>query len=349
MSRREAAIHSNRVLLPEEEAFISRRKFLQLSAGAFVGATLLGVADCSSQGQGGSNYPSQNITYTIPFDAGGESDLTARIQQKPLKDVLNVAITVTDKPGGGGAVAWSQLSRTKPDGYTIFGFNLPHIIVQPLGQQNAGFKTNDIKPVYTFQYTPNILFVQKSSGIKSLKDFVKQAKHKPNSISVGGTGKLTTNQLATVEFEDAAGIKLSYVPFTGTAAVVPAFLGKQVDSAFSYTTVLPQLKGKGTPIAVAADKRSKALPHVPTFKEQGYDIVEGAYRGVAVPSGTPDNVVNTLSNAFKKVSHKPEVISQEKKLGLVDLVYWDPKKSENYIQKRQKYYTKLLNKLDMTQ
>ena len=105
----------------------------------------------------------------------------------------------------------------------------------------------------------------------------------------------------------AADIKLTYVPFGGTGSAVPALLGSHVTALMTYSTMVIQYTGKFRALAIASEKRMDVLPDVPTFKELGYDIVEGAYRGVAAPPGTPDEVIKYLANAFDKVMKDPEV------------------------------------------
>jgi tripartite-type tricarboxylate transporter receptor subunit TctC len=105
----------------------------------------------------------------------------------------------------------------------------------------------------------------------------------------------------------AAGIQLTYIPFGGTGSAIPALLGGHVTALMTYSTMAAQHKGRFRALAIASEKRMDVLPDVPTFKEQGYDVVEGAYRGVAAPPGTPDEIVKILADAFDKVMKDPEV------------------------------------------
>jgi tripartite-type tricarboxylate transporter receptor subunit TctC len=143
-----------------------------------------------------AEYPEKPITYTIPFNPGGESDVTARLQEPNLEKFLGVSVNVTHKPGGGGAVAWSEFQRTaKPDGYSIIGCNIPHIIGQPMLRKDAGYKTDGFQVIMWFHFTPNALVVPKSSKIKTLKDFIEYAKKNPGAATVGGSGTYSANHL----------------------------------------------------------------------------------------------------------------------------------------------------------
>jgi tripartite-type tricarboxylate transporter receptor subunit TctC len=173
---------------------------------------------------------------------------------------------------------------------------------------DAGYKTFDLKQVYMFESTPNVLMVRKDAPFNNLKEFIEYVKKQPaGSITVGGSASSSANDLGTAMLNKAAGIKLTYVPFTGTGAAVPALLGGHVTALMSYSPMVIQFKDKFKFLGIMTEKRMETIPDVPTFKEQGYDLVEGAYRGVAAPPGTPDAIVKILAEAFDKTMKDPEV------------------------------------------
>ena len=251
------------------------------------------------------DFPSKSINYIIPFGPGGESDISARHQQPYFKKLFNQDLIVSYKPGGGGAVGWSQLNSMGKDGYTIMGINLPHIIIKPR-QKDVGFKTDDIDGFFIFHYTPDAIVVTNDSPFKSLQDVIDYAKTNPGKLTFSGSGKGTANHLAQVTFDNLADMKTTYVAFKGTGAAVQALLGNQVKAQFGYTSVGAKHAGKVRLLAVAMEERHPSFPDVPTFKELGYDIVSGAYRGIAVPKGTPDDVKKQLSDAIGKINADPE-------------------------------------------
>ncbi|WP_213697716.1 tripartite tricarboxylate transporter substrate binding protein [Acetomicrobium sp.] len=291
-------------------------------------------------------YPERPITYVIAFNPGGESDITARAQQPYLEKVLGTQIIITYKIGGGGAVAWSEVPRMRPDGYTIVGHNIPHIILQPLQRKDTGYKTTDLKTVCWFEATPNILVVPVDSQFKTLEDFVKYAKEHPGQITLGGSGSYSANHLGTVEFNEAAGIETTYIPFTGSGDAVPAFLGGHVTGLMTYTTMVANYREQMRPLAVATEERVSIFPDVPTFKELGYDYVEGAYRGICVPPKTPDEIVNKLADAFKQVNETPEFKEKMEAMGF-QMVFYGPEESEKFVEDRVEYYKSILDKLEM--
>ncbi|MCW9079593.1 MAG: tripartite tricarboxylate transporter substrate binding protein [Gammaproteobacteria bacterium] len=252
-----------------------------------------------------AEYPEKPISYIIPFGPGGESDITARHQQPFFKEKFGQDVVISYKPGGGGAVGWAQLNSIKGDGYTIMGTNLPHIIVKPL-QKDVGFKTDDITNVYMFHYTPDALVVTKDSPFKTLQDLIDYAKENPGKLTLSGSGKGTANHLAQIRFDGMAGVKSTYVSFKGTGKAVAAVLGDQVKASWGYTSVGAKHSEQVRLLAVAMEARHPKFPDVPTFKELGFDLVSGAYRGIAVPKSTPEAVRVKLSQMIGEINADPE-------------------------------------------
>ena len=269
-------------------------------------------------------YPDKPVSYVIPFGPGGESDITARHQQPFFKKLFNQDLVISYKPGGGGAVGWSQLNSMKGDGYNIMGINLPHIIIKPM-QKNVGFETADIIGVYMFHYTPDAIVVNKDSPFKTLADLVAFAKENPGKVTLSGSGKGTANHLAQVRFDKMAGIKTTYVAFKGTGKAVAALLGDQVKAEWGYTSVGAAHADKVRMLAVAMDKRHPRFPDVPTFKELGFDLVSGAYRGIAVPKSTPEDIRMQLSDMIGKINADPDFQKrmEDDGMALMDVGYKD--------------------------
>ena len=145
-------------------------------------------------------YPDKPVQYVIPFAPGGESDVAARLQAQVFSAKFKQEMIVVNKPGAGGALAWSQLNAMPGDGHTVVGVNLPHIVLQPL-EPGTQFKTEDITPVYFFHYTPDAIVVAADSPFKSFADFVKAARDKPETITIAGSGTNTANHVAQVRLD----------------------------------------------------------------------------------------------------------------------------------------------------
>jgi tripartite-type tricarboxylate transporter receptor subunit TctC len=271
-----------------------------VAAGMAVGlAAGLGLA----AGPATAEYPEKPIRYIITFGPGGESDITARLQQPFFKQKFGQDFVIEYKPGGGGAVGWASLNSLSGDGYTIMGVNLPHIVLQPQ-QKEVGYKTEDLTMVYWFHYTPDAIVVTNDSEFKTIQDLIAYAKANPGKLTLSGSGKGTAPHLAQVLFDKKAGVKTTYVAFGGTGPSVTALMGKQVKAAMAFTTVAANYPDTRL-LAVAMEKRHPKFPDIPTFKEAGIDLVSGAYRGIAVPKSTPEPIRKKLSDMIAEINRDP--------------------------------------------
>ena len=254
-----------------------------------------------------ADYPSKTVNYVIPFGPGGESDISARLQEPVFKKLTGQSLAIQYKPGAGGAAGWSKLNDMTADGYTVMGTNLPHIVLQPMAK-DVGYQTDDVTTVFWFHYTPDALLVTSGSPVKNLKGFIAAAKQAPGATTLSGSGTNSANHLAQQQFDKLAGIKTTYIPFKGTGASNAALLGNQVSGSWGYSTVQITLGDQVRCLGVAMEQRHPQLPNCPTFKEQGFDLVGGAYRGVAVPKSTPADIQMKLASDLAKVNADPEFI-----------------------------------------
>ncbi|MFW6138834.1 MAG: tripartite tricarboxylate transporter substrate binding protein [Spirochaetota bacterium] len=290
-------------------------------------------------------YPSKSITYIIPFNPGGQSDITAQHQKKALQEALGVNIIIKHMPGAGGAVAWSHLVKAKPEGYTICGNNIPHIIIQPLVREKAGYETDQLKPVYMFQTTPIGLAVLEDSKFKNLNEFLEYAKNHPGEITIGGSGTHSGHHLALLQLQKLTGAEFTYIPSTGAAPSVANFLGGHTMALFANSNDLVQHQDKINILAMGTEKRfTPHLPDVPTFKERGIDMTAGISRGVCVPPGTPEHIVETLENAFAQVCTGENFTSKMKELGF-QVRNLGSEEFEEFIEKKKKEIVTTLKEL----
>lgn len=304
-----------------------------------------GSAGAAPAGGGGGHGGSGRgpVTYLICFDPGGQSDIEARRQQPHLERLLGRQVAIEYKVGGGGALCWSELVRSRPDGSVVAGINLPHVILQPL-QQQTGYRTEQIEPVVLFQSTPLGLAVPASSPYKTLADFIAAAKANPGAITVGGSGTFSGHHVATVRLETLAGIDLTYVPFSGAAPQITAFLGGHVAAVFANSNDLVKYRDRIRVLGIAAEERFPGLPDAPTFKEQGIDLVERIDRGVGVPAGTPPEVIAELEKAFLAIAQDPAIRAQMEEQGFVPLAMGHAE-SKAYIEKVTATYKGLVQDL----
>ena len=296
------------------------------------------------------SYPDKNIWYWQAFPAGGESDISARHQQIVFKKKFpSIEMVIQYKPGAGGGLLWAQMNNTSmyaADGHNVFGINLPHIVLQPL-EGLVQYKTEDVNPAYWFHYTPDALVVSEKSPYKTIQDFVKAAKAAPGKLSLAGSGTNSANHVAHEKLNGEAGIKTSYVPFKGTGDLTTAVIGMHVDGAMSYSAFAMNQKGKVRPLAIAMEKRHPAFPDVPTFKELGYNWVDGAYRGIGVPKTATPEVRKRVADLWATLNRDPEMakLAAESGFELIDI---GPERMNAFMAARTKDYMDAARRLGLS-
>jgi len=292
------------------------------------------------------DFPKGPITYIIPFNPGGQSDVEARMQQPYLEKILGVPIIVNYMPGAGGALAWTKFAQAKPDGYTVCGINIPHIILQPLSQKDAAFKTEDLKPLCLFESTPIGLAVKKDSKINSLKEFVEYAKANPGKITIGISGKLSGHHMASLQFEKMTNTKLTLVTFTGAAPQVTALLGGHVEAIWGNSSDLVGYQTQMKILAIGTEKRMNVLPNVSTFQEQAMKFYPRIDRGVAVPKITPADITARLEKAFLETVNMPDYHTKILQAGFVPMGL-NSQQSMKYIGEETEIFKRLLDEHDL--
>lgn len=279
--------------------------------------SLAATAFATGADEEGAVFPSKNVTYMVPFNPGGQSDITAQYQKELLEEALGVTVIIKHVAGAGGAVGWSTLAKSAPDGYTICGNNLPHIIAQPMVRDEAGYETAELEPLYLFQTTPIGLTVLKDSRWSNLKEFIDYAKAHPGEVTVGGSGSYTGHHIAYLMLQKLTGAEFTYIESTGAAPSVANFLGGHTDALFANSNDLVTHKDDIIILGLGTDDRFSLLPDAPTFIEQGLDMTAGIDRGVCVPQGTPADVMAVLEDAFRQVCTDPEFMKKMEEMGMV--------------------------------
>jgi tripartite-type tricarboxylate transporter receptor subunit TctC len=264
------------------------------------------------------DYPAGNVTFVVPFPAGGTVDLVGRAIAKGLQDKWNKTVVVANRPGAGNIVGATAVTQAKPDGHTLL-LATTSVSANPALFKTLPFDTTkDLKPVVFLASSPNVLLVQASSNIKTLDEFIKAAKASEKPITYGSVGSGSGHHLCMEMLQAAAGVKLHHVIYAGVAPAVAAFSGGEIMAYCSDVTgALGIVKqGRSRAIAMTGTRRVSAMPDVPTFEELGLKGVETAgYIGVMTTGGTPDAVVQKLNRDVRAVVDTPEFVSRFSALG----------------------------------
>jgi len=290
--------------------------------------------------------PDKNLLYWQAFPPGGESDLSARHQQVVLKKRCPAIDTIIQyKAGAGGGLMWGQMNQLPGDGLNIVGVNLPHIVFQPLEGQ-VQYKTQDVTPVFWFHFTPDILVVPEQSAIRTFADFIKAAKATPGALNLGGSGLNSANHAAHERMNAAFAVKTNYIPYKGTGDMASAVLGAQIDGAMTYSAFAINNKTRVRGLAIAMEKRHPLLPDVPTFKELGFDWVDGAYRGIGVPKSATPEARKRLSELWAALNNDPEMKELAAKSGF-ELVNVGQDQMDAFMKEKVRLYTEGAQRLGL--
>lgn len=286
---------------------MSRKSFLvlMLALSVFITSALTGCAQKTETSPAATNqsevsketdFPKKSIEFVVPFAAGGNVDLSARIIGPEMEKALGQKVVVLNKDGGGATIGQTYVANSNPDGYTMIA--LTSSFVTNIILKGADFSVDSMEPIGMFTFDPEIMLVSASSDIESIDQLIEKSKEKPLIHSTPGHS--TSHHIAGLIFENLTGAKFEYVHTNGSAEQTVQLAGGHAEVGLSTYGGAASLieQGKIRVLAVAADERLEALPDVPTFKELGYDYTYGAWRGVAVPKGTPQEVKDILEKSF---------------------------------------------------
>jgi tripartite-type tricarboxylate transporter receptor subunit TctC len=209
-------------------------------------------------------------------------------------------------------------------------------VLQPL-EGNVQYKTEDITNIHFFQYTPDAIVVRNESPFKTYQELVAAAKAKPGTLNFAGSGSNSANHAAHARLNQAAGVKTTYVAFKGTGDLIASLLGGHVDGAMSYSSLGLAQRGKVRLLAVATPQRLSYFPDVPTFRELGIDWVDGAYRGIAAPKSTPEDIRKRLSDIVEEINQDAEFRRKMNEQGM-ELVHVTYDKMGGFLEERKKAY-----------
>ncbi|GAB3677747.1 tripartite tricarboxylate transporter substrate binding protein [Salinisphaera aquimarina] len=285
-------------------------RILRYTLVSFVAA----IGFAASAAVGAASYPDHTIKMTVTYPPGGATDFQARIATEQAKKYLGQSIAIVNKPGAGGQIGWNEFVRSaEPDGYELSTYNVPSFIAQAIKFPSNQFGVDKMEPVANWGADPAVLIVPKDSDLKTIDDFVKFAKENPNRITVSGAGLYTGHQIATLQLQKAAGIKLNYIPTKGGVPALQYVIGKKVMAGFNNMSDAYRSRDRLRVLAIADTARSKKyFPDVPTFKESGLDVDASSVnlRGVMAPKGTPEKILDQLSDGFQKMFNDPETVKK---------------------------------------
>jgi len=280
------------------------------------------------------DWPSKPVTFVVPFPPGGSVDPLARLLSAKLTDALKQQFLVENKPGASGSIGTAFVAKSRPDGYTFVVVFDTHAVNPSLIPGMQFDTAKDLAPVMLVGTAPMAITTHPAKPYKTFADVIAAAKAKPDTISFGSIGNGSLGHLTMILVQQAAGIKLVHVPYKGGGPMITDAIGGQIDlGVASVAAVGPHVKnGKLRAIAVTGDKRSAAMPEVPTLAEQGFKGFSAlAWWGIFAPAGTPRPVLDKFHGELVKVLNQADLRKTLTETLGMDLVVSSPEDLQKFL------------------
>ena len=286
------------------------------ASGLLLGAALAAALAGPSPAQ---QFPSKPIVLVVPYAAGGNVDVSARILQAGIGDALGQPIIIENRPGAGGTIAGDYVARAAPDGHTLFvGSNGP-ILLGPMTMPRPPYQWDKaFAPVSSLAFATNMLLVRPTLPVKSVAELVAYARANPGKLTLATSSGASINHFMAELLKLKAGITWTEVHYRGNAPAINDLVAGHVDLGLQQLVdALQHIQaGKLRALAVLGPKRVAAIPDVPTIEEAGFPDVQGVtFNGLFAPKATPPAIVERLSAAVRAALEKKAVADQLAALG----------------------------------
>jgi tripartite-type tricarboxylate transporter receptor subunit TctC len=292
-------------------------RFLRRFAVAFVCVAIASAVFGMSGAARADDYPNHSVRWLVGYPPGGSTDICARLIGQYLSEHLGQQFAIENKPGSGNNLATELAAHSPPDGYTVFLVNPANTINASL-YKNLSFNfIQDMAPVGGFIRVPNVMEVYPAVPAKTVAEFIAYAKANPGKINMASSGVGTSVHLSGALFMMMTGVELVHVPYRGAAPALTDLLGGQVQVMFDNlpSSIAHIQAGRLRALAVTTATRAKALPDVPTIAETVPGYEASAFFGMAVPKGTPREIIDKLNRTINQALADPATQARLAELG----------------------------------
>ncbi len=266
------------------------------AVGAVLGAAITTPAFAQSK-----PFPDHALRLIVPFTAGGNADVVARMVAQGMTEQLKQSVVVENRPGANAMIGAEAVARAAPDGYTVMLATAESHAINPHIYKKVNYDAlKDFTPVGVIGHFPFALVINPKLPVNTLAEFIDYAKKNKGKLNFASWGVSSTSQITFEQLKQATGIDLVHVPFQGAAPAITAIAGGQVDAFMVPLTVaVPQSRsGRVKLLGVTTAQRVATAPDIPTLTEQGVPVVSGGWHLLVVPKATPVDVVNQLNRAL---------------------------------------------------
>lgn len=275
---------------------------------------LLGGAGATLAARGAmaqDNWPDRPIRFVVPFAAGGNTDVLARLYAAHISPKLGQPIVVENRSGASGAIGTEAVIRSRADGYSFLIGSPGSIVNSPLLMATRRFDPiADLTFVVMFGQVPMVIVGRPALPVRTLPELVAYSKSQPNGVTIGTSGIGGANHLPLELFKAETGANLVHVPYRGGGATLPDFVAGNVDGILIELSSVLDLHrdGRGRILGIAAPQRSPQVPDVPTFIEAGYrDFLAASFVGLFAPVGTPAPILGRIQTLIGEAANDPEI------------------------------------------
>ena len=295
-----------------------------------------------------AQYPDRPVTLLAGYPPGGLVDVVSRLVAEGMKGKYPAGLNVVNRPGAAGSLAVAEVTRARPDGYTIVLTPQSALVIAAQMQELAYKTPDDYDPVINLVAYYPMIAVRSESPYQNMNQLVADAKAKPGAIRVGSPGEGTSSHLNLEEFMRLAGAKMTHVPFQGWGQSSPALLGGHIEALVAQPGELKgQVDGKRMRVLVNfTPKRHPVFPDVPTARELGWDVSNGVWYMLLAPKGTPAAVVRHIHDAARAAIEDPKFTADMTGRG-IDVDYRPGEALRADLWREYKLHTDILRRVGM--
>jgi tripartite-type tricarboxylate transporter receptor subunit TctC len=290
-------------------------------------------------------YPDKPIKIIVPFAPGGSTDILARVIGQKMTESWGQTVVIETRPGAATVIGTQAAAKAEPDGYTLIIVVSNHTTNPALNTVMPYDALKDFEPISLLGRAPIVPYVNPSFPPNDVKALVTLAKAKPGTINFGSAGLASMTHLTAEQFKIQAGIDMTHLVYRGGSPALNDVLAGQIPMTWATVTqALPQYQGGLVrALGVTAEKRHAALPNVPTFREQGFDLLAMEWYGLLAPAGTPKPVVAKLNAEMKRILAMP----LGERVAAIDLVGSSPEELGSFLRSEIDRWTPVIKKLGL--
>lgn len=309
-----------------------------------IAAAALLAMGAAGFGAHAQTYPTHPVRLVVGFAPGGAADTVARALSEPLARALGQPVVIENRAGAGSSIAAESVAKSPPDGYTILIASPASISVNPALNPKLGYKPSDLTPITKVSSSPLVIAVNPSTGIRSVKDLISEARKMPGRLNYATSGVGSAPHFGAALFSQATGVEMVHVPFKGGAPAITSVVAGDTQVTFATPpSVLPMVKaGRLRALAVTIPERSPLMPDIPGMVEAGLPEYSIAFwYGLFVPAATPSDIVGKLFDAATIAAKDPQVKATLAREGTDVAISGSPEEFAAFLAKDEKLWVKL--------